>query len=330
MPVRKLRLFLIWIAAGVVACQPAAGPSTAGNLPVGAPSIQLYVEPDVGARPVIQFIDAANQSLDVAMYLLSDRPIISAIESAKRRGVLVRVMLEEHPYGEGAGNGSIYDRLRGEGILVAWSPADFKLSHDKYAVADRRSALLGTANWTASAFSSNREYVVVDQDATDVAQVAAIFDADWSRRVAAVDDPHLVVSPTNSRADFLALIRTAHKQIDLEAEEMQDQEIEDALGQAAQRGITVRAIVPTSSGGADANEPGQRRLAGAGVKVRRLENPYVHAKDILIDGQEAFIGSENISSQSLDQNREIGIVTVDPAAVDRLEQTFALDWASAS
>jgi phosphatidylserine/phosphatidylglycerophosphate/cardiolipin synthase-like enzyme len=330
LPTHNYRLILNLIAAGVVACQPAAGPSNGGNLPVGAPSIQLYVEPDEGAKPVVQFIDSAKQTLDVGMYLLSDRPILSAIDSAKRRGVQVRVMLEEHPYGEGMGNGSIYQRLQGAGILVAWSPSNFKLSHDKYAVADHHSALLGTPNWTTSAFSTNREYVVVDQDPADVAQLAAIYEADWNRHGVTLDNPHLVVSPANSRADFLALIQSAQKQIDLEAEELQDQEIEDALGHAAQRGVVVRAIIPTPSGGADANEPGQRRLAGAGVKVRRLEHPYIHAKAILVDGQEAFVGSENISSQSLDQNREVGIVTVDRAAVARLEQTFSHDWASAS
>jgi cardiolipin synthase A/B len=280
---------------------------------------------------VVQFIDSTKQSLDVAIYLLSDRPIVSSLEAAKKRGVQVRVRLEEHPYGEGAGNGGTYQRRRGGGISVAWSPADFKLSHDKYAVADHRTALIGTANWTASAFNSNREYIVVDEDTADVSQLAALFDTDWNRRrQATVDDSHLVVSPTNSRVDFLVLIGAAPRQLDLEAEEMQDQGIEDALGQATRRGVAVRAIIPAPSGGSDANAAGRQRLETTGVKVRQLEHPYVHAKDIVVHGQEAFIGSENISGQSLDQNREVGIVTVDRTAVDRREQTFSHDWASAS
>jgi cardiolipin synthase len=321
---------LIVIAVFIVACQPTpVVPSNSATLPVGAPSTQLFVEPDEGTKPVVQFVDSSKQSLDVAMYLLSDRPIIASLEAARKRGVQVRVMLEEHPYGEGAGNGAIFQRLGGAGIAVAWSPAEFKLSHDKYAIADGRSALIGTANWTASAFTNNREYIVVDDDPYDVTQLATIFEADWNRRSPTIEDPHLVISPTNSRSGFLALIRRAQRQVDLEAEEMQDPEIEDALGQAARRGVAVRVVLPAPSG-RDANASGRQRLASAGVNVRQLEHPYVHAKDIIVDGQEAFIGSENISGQSLDYNREVGVVTVDQSAVDRLEQTFSRDWATAS
>jgi phosphatidylserine/phosphatidylglycerophosphate/cardiolipin synthase-like enzyme len=289
----------------------------------------LFVEPDDGAPPVVRFIDGSRQTLDVAMYLLSDRQVVSALEAARKRGVQVRLMLEEHPYGEGKGNGLVYQRLGGAGLSVAWSPADFRLSHDKYAVSDRRSALVGTANWTTSGFRDNREYLVVDDDAADVAQLAAIFEADWTRQKASVDDPHLIVSPTNSRASFLAMIQGARQRLDLEAEEMQDQGIEDALGIAARRGVAVRVILP-SVAGTDANVAGRQQLAAVGVQVRRLATPYVHAKDIIVDKEEAFVGSENISTQSLDDNREVGIGIADRAAVDRLEQTFSHDWEAAA
>jgi phosphatidylserine/phosphatidylglycerophosphate/cardiolipin synthase-like enzyme len=298
-------------------------------VPPGAPKVQLYVEPDEGAQPVVKFIEGSRQTLDVAMYLLSDRQVVTALETARKRGVQVRVMLEEHPYGEGVGNGPVYQRLGGAGLSVAWSPSDFRLSHDKYAVADRRSALIGTANWTTSAFRGNREYLVVDDDAADAAQLATLFAADWNRQKASVVDARLVVSPTNSRARFLAMISGARQQLDLEAEEMQDQGIEDALSQAARRGIDVRVILPLVAG-ADANAVGREQLTAAGVRIRRLESPYVHAKDIIVDKEEAFVGSENISAQSLDDNREVGIAIADRTAIGRLEQTFSHDWEAAA
>jgi phosphatidylserine/phosphatidylglycerophosphate/cardiolipin synthase-like enzyme len=46
---------------------------------------------------------------------------------------------------------------------------------------------------------------------------------------------------------------------------------------------------------------------------------------VLIDGREAFVGSENLSSQSLDHNRELGLL-VRGSAVDRLSATFDSDW----
>jgi cardiolipin synthase len=274
----------------------------------------------------VQFIDSAQQSLDVAMYLLSDRDILAALERGHQRGVRIRVMLEEHPYGTGPGNHDAVRRLSAAGIATRWSPPAIRLSHDKYAIADRRRALVGTANWTHSAFTRNREYLLLLTDPAEVAALAALFDADWERRPAQVADPNLVVSPLNSRLVFLGLVASARQSLELEMEEMEDPQIEQALISAAQRGVRVRVILPAAAGGEDPNRPGEEVLGAGGIEVRRLGATYVHAKDIVVDDRVAFVGSENISSPSLDTNREVGIIVADPAVVQRLEDTFTRDW----
>ena len=292
--------------------------------------VQLSVEPDDGVKPLVQFVDASQHSLDIAMYLLSDRDVISALERSRQRGVKVRVMLEEHPYTSGTGNRQIYQRLKNADISVAWSPPTFQLSHDKYAIADQQVALIGTANWTVSAFKYNREYFVVDRNSTDVKQIEAVFQGDWQRQPVTIDDPHIVVSPTNSRADLLGLIAGAQHQIALEAEELQDSGIETALGQAANRGVQVRVVVPRPGAGVkNPNMVGEQTLKGHGVQVRELRAPYIHAKMVIADEREAFVGSENISTPSLDENREVGLLISDPGAITRLNETFARDWTSA-
>jgi cardiolipin synthase A/B len=52
----------------------------------------------------------------------------------------------------------------------------------------------------------------------------------------------------------------------------------------------------------------------------------MHAKMIVADGQTAFVGSENISAQSLDKNREVGIIIADGNVLNTLQQTFQRDW----
>jgi cardiolipin synthase len=320
------------LTIGLAACQPspALEPNPI-NLGGGAPAVRLSVEPDEGVQPVLTFLGGARRTLDVAMYLLSDRQIITALEAAQRRGVKVRVMLEEHPYGTGPGNTAQFNQLKSAGVAVAWSPASFTLSHDKYAVADATAALLGTPNWTVSAFTSNREYLVEDTNPDDVKQLAALFEADWNRQAAPTDDPNLVLSPTNSRADFLQLIQSAQRTLDLEAEEMQDPAIESALGSAAGRGVVVRVILPAAvAAGPDANAAGRARLGHSGVQVKQLSDLYVHAKDIVADERLAFVGSENISTESLDHNREVGLLIGDPQAIQELEDTFNRDWTAAT
>ena len=49
-------------------------------------------------------------------------------------------------------------------------------------------------------------------------------------------------------------------------------------------------------------------------------------KIIVVDGKQAFVGSENISTYSLDKNRELGILVSDNTVISTLQQTFQQDW----
>src|SRR5690242_15777090 len=65
----------------------------------GVRDVQMFVEPDAGVKPITSAIAAATHSVWVEVYLLTDARVIAALEDARSRGVDVRVMLEEHPYG---------------------------------------------------------------------------------------------------------------------------------------------------------------------------------------------------------------------------------------
>ena len=54
----------------------------------------------------------------------------------------------------------------------------------------------------------------------------------------------------------------------------------------------------------------------------------VHAKAIVVDGVVAYVGSQNFTSVSLAQNREIGIITT--TSVKTIADTVAADFASGS
>jgi cardiolipin synthase A/B len=102
-----------------------------------------------------------------------------------------------------------------------------------------------TANFTASALGSssyteNREYGIIDRNGQDVQAVSAIFNADWQRSSPRINDTNLIVSPVNSRSVFEALIKSARKTLLIEAEEMQDSAIEQAIVSAGRRGVQGR------------------------------------------------------------------------------------------
>jgi len=266
------------------------------------------------------------------MYLLSDRNVLRALEEAAHKGTDVRVMLEMHPYGGGSSPQKVLDQLIAAGAKAQPSDPDFALTHEKGMIIDGTTAYIMTSNFTRAALggtsggragTTNREYDIVDSNSQDVQAVIAIFNADWNHTTAQYNDPNLVVSPVNSRNAFTTLIESAHSTILLEGEEMNDSSIEQALVDASKRGVHIQVILPAPSSG---SSDGINTIKQGGVLVKEDPRLYMHAKIIVVDGRKAFVGSENISTQSLDKNRELGIVIADGNVLNTLQQTFQQDW----
>jgi len=103
--------------------------------------------------------------------------------------------------------------------------------------------------------------------------------------------------------------------------------IEQALVNAARRGVQIEIILPAPGRSAsDSNSQGIAAIKQGGTTVREDPQLYMHAKIIVVDGVKAFVGSENISTQSLDQNRELGIIVSDTNVLSKLQSTFQTDW----
>lgn len=281
----------------------------------------VFVEPKAGQAPVLGLIRSARHSVRLVIYELTDQHIFSALGRDESRHVSVRVLLEEHPYGGGRYAESAYHELRSAGINVKWAnEGAFTYTHEKALVVDNRTAGIFTLNLSYSGFSSNREFGVIDRNRNDARQIGALFEADWNREPAPVPrTTGLVISPSNSRKALTHLIDRAHHSLILYEEEMDDGPIESQLIRAAHRGVRVRLITSTDSSGVE-------RIRSRGVHVEIMGSPYVHAKAIVADGSRIFIGSENISSTSLDHNREMGIILDGRAEARPAIRTFASDW----
>lgn len=329
-----LLLFILLTACEIHISEPwdtSVSNSTNTTIGPGAQGLQVYVEPESGDRFLIDGINNAQKSVYLEMYLLSNRKIISALEDAAHRNLDVRVMLETHPYGSGSASPTTtLDKLQAAGVKTEATSTAFALTHEKGMVIDENVAYIMTSNFTLSALggsssTKNREYDIVDQNPQDVQAVVDIFNADWNRTSAQYNAPNLVVSPDNSRTDVEALINSAQKILIMEAEEMQDEEIEQLLISTAKRGVQVQVILPDGSS-SDGNSQGITTIKQGGVQVKEDTQFYMHAKIIVVDGQKAFVGSENISTASLDRNRELGVLIADANVIHTLQQTFRLDW----
>jgi hypothetical protein len=124
------------------------------------------------------------------------------------------------------------------------------------------------------------------------------------------------------------LIDSASGWLDVYNEEMDTPAIQSALAAAARRSANVRVIMTADSEWDSAFA----QLTRAGVHVRTYApdaSLYIHAKMILTPDR-VFLGSENFSETSLNDNRELGLITADAPVRASLGATFASDYANAS
>lgn len=279
----------------------------------------LFVEPDDGRQPLLSVLNSAQKEILVESYLLSDPDVILYLSQADQRGVPVRVILEEHPFGGSGLNQKTRPELEGAGVEVRWANSDFVFTHEKTVIVDGRIVCVLNMNLTKTAFTKNREFNACDENLEESTEAKAIFEADWNRSSFSPKNTNLVISPDNSRGKLTALISKATKSLDIEMEVLEDDRIINLLADK-QKIMPVHIILPPLAK-VDVN----KKAAGK-LKAKFLSSPYVHAKLIVVDGERAYLGSVNLSSQSLDKNRELGIIIAQPDVVNRINQVFAQDW----
>lgn len=298
--------------------------------PEGA--LALVSEPKAGITPVLEKISGATKSIDLVMYEFEDIQVEQSLEAAKVRGVSVRVLLNQGYYGKPeAHNEAAYAYLQAQNIPVHWTPSYFALTHQKTLIIDGTDALIMTFNFTPQYYKSSRDFAIDDTDVNDVSAIEQIFNADWSHSADAPRDKQgddLVWSP-GSRNEISSLIESATSTIEIYNEEMADPTITTALESAAERGVDVEVCMTNSTSWRNAFVD----LVRSGVKVHAYAAKaplYIHAKMVLVDGQVAFVGSENFSPTSLDSNRELGLITNAKNVTNSLGEIFQNDWQNAT
>ena len=140
----------------------------------------------------------------------------------------------------------------------------------------------------------------------------------------------LVWSPAGSEDQLLGLINGATSSLRIYSEEMGDTTVENALVRAAKRGVDVQVCGENQGGEYDR---AYSELARAGIRISYYSSSagfYIHGKVIAADYGTArgkvFIGSENFSNTSLNDNRELGLIISSHAVMSAIASTFAADF----
>jgi cardiolipin synthase len=104
------------------------------------------------------------------------------------------------------------------------------------------------------------------------------------------------------------------------------------MSAAAKRGVDVRLIVPGFTDSRitlQATRATYTQLLDHGVRVYQLDDAFLHAKSVVIDGVLSIVGSANLDMRSFLHNDEVNAVVVSRDVGQRMEEVFHRDLKAA-
>ena len=132
---------------------------------------EVYFSPSKRTQDaIIEYIEKANESLDIAIYSITSKPIAEAIQRARQRGIKVRILV---------------DRIQATSQASLWHWLGAKidqrsgLMHNKFIIRDNKDVSTGSLNFTNNAIYRNRENLVILYDKNVAKKFEIEFEKLW-------------------------------------------------------------------------------------------------------------------------------------------------------
>ncbi|MBY0496856.1 MAG: phosphatidylserine synthase [Cyanobacteria bacterium] len=275
--------------------------------------MKLIIQPEAGVVPIVHAIKAARKWIDILIFRFDRGEVEKALTAAVQRGVKVRALIAHTNRGGEARLRKLEQRLLAAGVLVSRSADDLLRYHAKFMVVDSTTLHLFGFNFTKLDIDQSRSFAISTNDARAVAEAVRLFESDLTRQVYTPAKSHLVVSPENARAMLSAFISSTRKELAIYDSKVQDPSMIKLLKERAARGVRVRII-------------GDMKGKVPGIEERRLPM-RLHVRAIVSDGTRAFVGSQSLRKDELENRREVGLIINNPAVARKIQQVFESDWA---
>ena len=274
--------------------------------------MKLIIQPEAGVVPITHAIKTAKKSIDVFIFRFDRDDVEKALAAAVQRGIVVRAIIAHTNRGGETRLRKLEQRLLAHGVLVSRSADDLLRYHAKYMIADSTLHLLGF-NFTKLDMDKSRSFAVSTKDNRSVQAALKLFEADLTRQPYAPSKSNLVVSPENSREMLAGFIKGAKKQLAIYDAKLFDPAMVKLLRERADKGVEVRVL------GAIKGKYGD-------IEARKLGNMRLHVRAIVRDGTKAFVGSQSLRKDELENRREVGLIVTNPAMARGMLKVFDSDW----
>jgi phosphatidylserine/phosphatidylglycerophosphate/cardiolipin synthase-like enzyme len=329
---------VFWLLASCQKTQPAStGTPDSGPAwftiyctdPLDPASESLRGGPD--AR-LAEAIDAADYTVDVAIYHFNLWSVRDALLRAAERGVRVRVVVES----DGMFDAEIQDLVQA-GIPVLGDRRE-SLMHDKFTVVDGLEVWTGSMNYSVgSAYRDHNVLLRLRSSALAenyTREFEEMFVDDRFGPLSIADTPNPAVTIDGTRVEtwfspddgvaarLVELIDDSQSRVDFLVFTFTSDALAEALLRATERGVTVRGVIELDQ--VEAAGSDYARLRQAGIDVRQDTNPgTMHHKLLLIDEGVVATGSYNFTRSAEESNDENVIILYSPEAAAVLEDEFA-------
>lgn len=153
--------------------------SNKNNLSVGSSLLSVYFSPkdNIIKSAVLPLINSAHKYIYIPTFLITDKSVTQALISAKRRGVVVKVIVDAT---NAKGGHSMHQTLRNAGVRVKTENYAGKM-HSKAIIVDDKFVAIGSMNLSKSGNYKNDENLIVLNNPKAAIFYRKFFDYLWIR-----------------------------------------------------------------------------------------------------------------------------------------------------
>jgi phosphatidylserine/phosphatidylglycerophosphate/cardiolipin synthase-like enzyme len=288
---------------------------------------------------LIEVINSAQRSLDIAIYELNLDPVGDAILAARDRGINVRLVTDSDSLEED----ETLQRLNKAKVPIVPDERG-AIMHDKFVVVDGQAVWTGSWNFTVNDTYRNNNHAIYIQSPQLAANYAAEFEEMFEQRAFGPTSPENTAYPqvqigdTLIQACFAAEDGCADQLVNAIAQAQQSIRFmafsftHEGIGQAvidrARAGVGVQGVFETRGSETEFSElaPMKRQK----LDVWQDGNPYtLHHKVFIIDERIVVFGSFNFSDNADDSNDENMLVIHNPDLAKQFLAEFSRVYAQA-
>lgn len=278
-----------------------------------------YRELDILSSPdktiidkIIWRINWAKSRIYLETYIFTEKRILKAILEAKKRWIDIKVILEKNVFWAGNINKKTFEALKNAWVEVVYANSvNYNFTHAKFFLIDSE-YIISTWNISYSTFTINKEFFAFWKNTADLKILDDIFSKDFSWDKYILCNQTLTISPICPRRQIMQTLKSAKKEILIYEQSIDDLEIQNLLIEKAKSWVSVKILI-WDMNKIKNNKEIVKLFTVNWINIKSPKKPYVHAKAYLVDQKIIYFWSINFTYNSIENNREIGIIFLNEA-----------------